>query len=51
MEFDPPVDIPTNAASHGARGELVESPDEIAPGVEAALAREGPDVLDVLVHD
>ncbi|WP_049902752.1 thiamine pyrophosphate-binding protein [Halococcus agarilyticus] len=51
MEFEPPVDIPTNAESHGARGELVESPDEIAPAVEAALERDGPDVLDVLVHD
>ncbi|WP_049996753.1 thiamine pyrophosphate-binding protein [Halococcus sediminicola] len=51
MEFDPPVDIPTNAASHGARGELVESPDDIAPAVEDALDRAGPDVLDVLVHD
>jgi benzoylformate decarboxylase len=51
MEFDPPVDIPTNAESHGARGHLVESPEDIAPAVEAALDRDGPDVLDVLVHD
>jgi benzoylformate decarboxylase len=51
MEFDPPVDIPTNAESHGARGELVESPDDIASAVEDALDRDGPDVLDVLVHD
>jgi benzoylformate decarboxylase len=51
MEFDPPVDIPTNADSHGARGELVESPDGIAPAVEAAIERAGPDVLDVPVHD
>jgi benzoylformate decarboxylase len=51
MEFDPPVDIPKNAESHGARGELVESPEDIAPAVEDALDRDGPDVLDVLVHD
>ncbi|HET7325068.1 MAG TPA: thiamine pyrophosphate-binding protein [Halococcus sp.] len=51
MEFEPPVDIPKNAASHGARGELVESPEDIAPAVEQALGRDGPDVLDVLVHD
>ncbi|MGN8219570.1 thiamine pyrophosphate-binding protein [Halococcus morrhuae DSM 1307] len=51
MEFDPPVDIPTNVESHGARGQLVESPEEIAPAVEEALDRDGPDVLDVLVHD
>jgi benzoylformate decarboxylase len=51
MEFEPPVDIPTNAESHGARGELVERPDEIADALGDALDREGPDVLDVLVHD
>jgi benzoylformate decarboxylase len=51
MEFEPPVDIPKNAESHGARGELVESPEDIAPAVEDALDRNGPDVLDVLVHD
>ncbi len=51
MEFEPPVDIPTNAESHGARGHLVESPEEIAPAAEDALDRDGPDVLDVLVHD
>jgi benzoylformate decarboxylase len=51
MDFDPPVDIPANAESHGARGQLVEDPEEIQAAVEAALDREGPDVLDVLVHD
>nr|WP_256687380.1 thiamine pyrophosphate-binding protein [Halococcus qingdaonensis] len=51
MEFDPPVDIPTNVESHGARGELIEPPAEIAPAVQDALDRDGPDVLDVLVHD
>jgi benzoylformate decarboxylase len=51
MEFDPPVDIPKNAESHGARGELVESLEEIEPAVEGALERDGTDVVDVLVHD
>jgi benzoylformate decarboxylase len=51
MDFDPPVDIPKNAESHGARGHLVETPDEIEGTLEDALDREGPDVLDVLVHD
>ncbi|TYL38727.1 acetolactate synthase [Natronococcus pandeyae] len=51
MDFEPPVDIPKNAESHGARGELVETPDEIEGVLEEALAREGTDVLDVLVHD
>ncbi|MFC4551643.1 MULTISPECIES: thiamine pyrophosphate-binding protein [Halorussus] len=51
MDFDPPVDVPANAESHGARGRLVEDPDEIADAVADAMDREGPDVLDVLVHD
>jgi benzoylformate decarboxylase len=51
MDFEPPVDLVKNAESHGARGHLVETPDEIAPAVEDALDSDGPDVLDVLVHD
>ncbi|APX96219.1 thiamine pyrophosphate-binding protein [Natronorubrum daqingense] len=51
MDFDPPVDLVKNAESHGARAELVETPDEIAGALENALANEGVDVLDVLVHD
>ncbi|ELY66176.1 thiamine pyrophosphate-binding protein [Natronococcus jeotgali] len=51
MDFEPPVDIPKNAESHGARGRLVETPDEIEAALEEALERDGPDVLDVLVHD
>jgi benzoylformate decarboxylase len=50
-DFDPPVDIPANAESHGARGERITDPDRIADAVESALARDGPDVLDVAVHD
>lgn len=51
MDFQPGVDIPNNAESHGARGHLVETPDEIAETLEEALGSEGVDVLDVLVHD
>ena len=51
MDFEPPVDIPANAESHGAEGHLVETPEGIAPALEDALATEGPVVLDVLVHD
>lgn len=51
MDFDPTVDLVKNAESHGSRAQLVESPDEIESALEDALARDGPDVLDVLVHD
>lgn len=51
MDFDPPVDLVRNAESHGGRAELVEDPDEIEEVLGDALARDGIDVLDVLVHD
>ena len=51
MDFDPAVDIPKNAESHGARGHLIEEREEIVPTLESALDTDGPDVLDVLVHD
>jgi len=51
MDFDPVVNIPQNARSHGARGHLVETPETIAETLEAAVERPGPDVVDVLVHD
>ncbi|WP_224333940.1 thiamine pyrophosphate-binding protein [Haloprofundus halobius] len=51
MDFDPAVDIPKNAESHGARGRLVDSPADIEAAVREAVSREGPDVLDALVHD
>ncbi|MDZ7702803.1 MAG: thiamine pyrophosphate-binding protein [Halobacteriales archaeon] len=51
MDFDPPVDIPMNAESHGATGRLVERPDEIEPAIHEGLEADGPVVLDVLVHD
>ncbi|ELY63004.1 acetolactate synthase [Natrinema versiforme JCM 10478] len=51
MDFDPQVDIVQNAESHVGRAELVENPDGIERALEDALARDGVDVLDVLVHD
>ena len=51
MDFEPPVDIPTNAESHGATGRLVDDPEEIESAVREAVAADGPVVLDVLVHD
>ncbi|WP_435153076.1 thiamine pyrophosphate-binding protein [Haladaptatus sp. DFWS20] len=51
MDFDPPVDIPKNAESHGATGYLVESAEDIEETLETALAEDGPSVIDVLVHD
>jgi benzoylformate decarboxylase len=51
MDFDPPIDLVKNAESHGADGHLVESTEEIGPTLADALDSEGPDVLDVLVHD
>jgi benzoylformate decarboxylase len=51
MDFEPAVDIPKNAESHGARGHLVDDPDAIAETYAEALDTPGVDVLDVLVHD
>ncbi|MXV62792.1 thiamine pyrophosphate-binding protein [Natronorubrum sp. JWXQ-INN-674] len=51
MDFDPAVDLVTNAQSHGARAERVATPDEIEGALEEALANDGTNVLDVLVHD
>jgi benzoylformate decarboxylase len=51
MDFEPPVDLVQNAESHGADARLVETPDEIRPALEDAVAYEGTEVLDVLVHD
>ncbi|MXR52567.1 thiamine pyrophosphate-binding protein [Halovenus sp. WSH3] len=51
MDFEPPVDLVTNAESHGATGHLVETPDEIGSTFAEALDNDGTDVLDVLVHD
>ncbi|MDZ7746043.1 MAG: thiamine pyrophosphate-binding protein [Halobacteriales archaeon] len=51
MDFDPHVDIPMNAESHGARGHLVETIDELGPVLDEAFTTPGVDVIDTLVHD
>lgn len=51
MDFEPPVDIPANAESHGARGHLVETAEEIHSTLESVIDQPGPDVVDILVHD
>ena len=51
IDFEPAVDFVQNAQSHGARAERIETPDEIEGALEEALANDGVDVLDVLVHD
>jgi benzoylformate decarboxylase len=51
MDFDPPVAIPQNAQSHGARGHLVEKPGEIEETLRTAVEHPDPGVADVLVHD
>lgn len=51
MDFDPPIDIPANAETLGAKGALVESTADLREALVAARAETGPTVLDVLVHD
>ncbi|MFB6081331.1 MAG: thiamine pyrophosphate-binding protein [Halanaeroarchaeum sp.] len=51
VDFEPAVDIPANARSHGVSGRLVEDPDAIAAAVREAMDEDGATVLDVLVHD
>ena len=51
MDFDPPVDLPRNAESHGAAGFRVEDPAALESTIESAIETPGPAVVDVLVHD
>lgn len=51
LNFDPPVDLATNAESQGATGKAIQTSDELVAGLEAASETEGPVLLDVLVHD
>ncbi|GAA0655850.1 thiamine pyrophosphate-binding protein [Salarchaeum japonicum] len=51
MDFDPPVDIPKNAESHGATGVRVGPDDDLDAALGDALGESGPTVVDVLVHD
>ncbi len=51
MDFEPPVDIPGNAETHGARGRFIEDPSEIEGAVAEAVSESGPTVLDVRIQD
>jgi len=51
MDFDPPVDIPANAESHGASGHIAETHEAVRDALTTALDEDGPSVVDVLVHD
>jgi benzoylformate decarboxylase len=51
MDFDPPVDVPANAESHGVDGRLVERAEDVEGALADAVATDGPVVVDVLVHD
>jgi benzoylformate decarboxylase len=51
VDFDPPVDIPANARSHGAEADCIEVRSRIESAVREGIESDGPTVLDVLVHD
>jgi benzoylformate decarboxylase len=51
MDFEPPVDLPANAESHGAAGHLVEAAGEVEDALGAAVDQGGPVLVDVLVQD
>ena len=52
MDFrDPPIDFVALAESMGVTARRVTRGDEIVPALEEALAHDGPNLLDVLVHD
>ena len=51
MDFEPPMDVPANAGSYGAKGQLVDDPEAIADAITDARRRDGPTVLDVAIHD
>ena len=51
MDFDPRVDLPANAESHGAEARLVETAGGVEDALADAVEADGPVVVDVLVHD
>jgi benzoylformate decarboxylase len=52
MDFhDPPIDFVALAQSMGVTARRITELDEFVPALESALAHEGPDLLDVMVHD
>ena len=51
MDFsNPPIDFSILATSMGVRGQRITAPDEIGPALAAALAHQGPSLLDVMVN-
>ena len=48
---DPAIDFVALAQSMGVAARRITELDEFVPALEAALAHEGPDLLDVMVHD
>jgi benzoylformate decarboxylase len=51
MDFEPPVDLPANAESHGVEGRIVETAGDVESALADAVDADGPVVLDVLIHD
>jgi benzoylformate decarboxylase len=52
MDFhDPPIDFVALAQSMGVASRRITEIDDFVPALEAALAHDGPDLLDVVVHD
>lgn len=52
MDFrDPPIDFVALAESMGVAARRITELDAFVPALEAALANDGPDLLDVVVHD
>ncbi len=52
MDFhEPPIDFVALAESMGVRAERITELDAFVPALEKALAHDGPDLLDVVVHD
>ena len=51
MDFsNPSIDFSVLATSMGVRGQRITAPDEIGPALAAALAHQGPSLLDVMVN-
>ena len=51
MDFsDPPIDFSVLAKSMGVRSQRITELDEIGPALAAALAHQGPSLLDVMVN-
>jgi benzoylformate decarboxylase len=52
MDFhDPAIDFVALAGSLGVTSRRITEIDDFVPALEAALAHDGPDLLDVVVHD